>query len=35
LFPADQRSREAHAKKLASELTRLREVVQKADVHID
>jgi hypothetical protein len=35
LFPADQRSREAHARKLASELERLREVVQKADVHID
>jgi tripartite-type tricarboxylate transporter receptor subunit TctC len=35
LFPTDQRSREAHAKKLASELTRLREVVQKGDVHID
>jgi tripartite-type tricarboxylate transporter receptor subunit TctC len=35
LFPADQRSREAHAKKLASELVRLREVVQKAGVHLD
>ena len=35
LFPPDQRSREAHAKKLASELTRLREVVQKAGVHLD
>jgi tripartite-type tricarboxylate transporter receptor subunit TctC len=35
LFPADQRSRQAHAKKLAAELTRLREVVQKANLSIE
>ncbi len=35
LFPPEQRSREAHAAKLAFELRYLREIVQKAGVHID
>lgn len=34
-FPPEQRSREAHAKKLAAELARLREIVQKAGLQID
>jgi tripartite-type tricarboxylate transporter receptor subunit TctC len=35
LFPAEQRSREAHGKKLADDLIKLRDVVEKAQIKIN
>jgi tripartite-type tricarboxylate transporter receptor subunit TctC len=35
LFPAGQRSREAHAKKLADDLVKLRSVVEKAKIQLN